>query len=474
MLCGTGEFNNKNFERHCDTQKHRNAVALAKEEKFGCDICGTGPLTKKDYNRHCETTKHKDAEFIFKQRQSKDACEMPDSKRHKEKDVESGKSDGDSPDGEQSQLISNSKRLRGNHSSHDESDGAINGAEEGMNDVRGAAHVADAGSINLANDSAINEGSSKDGEDGYKDESDIDDIDTEDEGTQDEDGSNDESGGIEWRGAKKGNAGNIKARGAAPLGNSNAQKPNAAKMKQANIDHRKAVEIIKEMKRMDQHGHQKASVRLFQKALPLLDEDSKNGLCVNSRAFLFEFAPESLNDYAISYRTYYKAHLLGCTLAQTNLASISLMVYLGIHCGCTFTSRLIKSLVTRLSDGEAIEGLSTGPLPPWIVDHLAEMSSEKFYVHRDLRLQVKRVQSLYWLSLFITNDLEKLHLRLDEYTSKCYNKGSDSEFVSFNMTSFEFFYEIGFVYKLLGYTAFSSFMFEKTLKCPLIKKLFEM
>ena len=58
MLCGTGEFSNKNFERHCDTQKHRNAVALAKEEKFGCDICGTGPLTKFNYDRHCDRQKH--------------------------------------------------------------------------------------------------------------------------------------------------------------------------------------------------------------------------------------------------------------------------------------------------------------------------------------------------------------------------------------------------------------------------------
>ena len=284
----------------------------------------------------------------------------------------------------------------------------------------------------MAKDDATNEDSSNDA----TDESDIDDVDVEDENTQDEDGLNDESGGKEWRGAKPYALGN---KGGAPMCNTNAQKPNTTKKKQTDIDHRKAVEFIKDMKRMDRHGHSKASARFFQKALSLLEEQSKNGLYMNSRAFLFEFAPESLSNYGISYSAYFKAHLLGCTLAQTNLASISLMIYMGIHCGCIVTNGLIESLITRLSDGEVIEGLTTGPLSPWIVDHLAEMSSEKYYVHRDLRLQVKRVQSLYWLSMFITHDLEKMHVSMDEYTSKCYNKGSDNEFTSLNTTSFEFF-----------------------------------
>ena len=94
---------------------------------------------------------------------------------------------------------------------------------------------------------------------------------------------------------------------------------------------------------MDRHGHPKASARFFQKALSLLEEQSKNGLYMNSRAFLFEFAPESLNNYGISYSAYFKAHLLGCTLAQTNVASISLMIYMGIHCGCILTNGLIKT-----------------------------------------------------------------------------------------------------------------------------------
>jgi hypothetical protein len=117
-VCALGPF--KDIKRHCKTRKHNNAVvlakeeenavALAKEEEFCCDICETGPLTKYKYNRHCESQKHKDAEIIFERGQSKDACEMPDS------------------DGEESQIILNSKRLR-DSGSHDESDDAADVAD---------------------------------------------------------------------------------------------------------------------------------------------------------------------------------------------------------------------------------------------------------------------------------------------------------------------------------------------------------
>ena len=165
MLCGTGEFSDRHFERHCGTQKHRDAVALAKQEKFCCEICKTGILTKHDYNRHCDTQKHKDAEIIFKRGQSKDACEMPDTKRHKEKDVECGKSAGDSPDGEEdTQIMSSSKRHR-DSGSHDESDddaADVADARSNAGESDDADNAADAGSNDLAKDDATNEDSLND------------------------------------------------------------------------------------------------------------------------------------------------------------------------------------------------------------------------------------------------------------------------------------------------------------------------
>ena len=59
MLCGTGEFSDRHFERHCGTQKHRDAVALAKEVQFGCDICESNEKTMKRQRKDRQS-------FVFK------------------------------------------------------------------------------------------------------------------------------------------------------------------------------------------------------------------------------------------------------------------------------------------------------------------------------------------------------------------------------------------------------------------------